>query len=137
MNRYIREIIWQKGRDREKVLVASIRDTDTIVGFGAWKHVVSSLPGDDQRVIRVPYFGVDAHFQGEHIESGESCADTLYSSLEADAVSHPDSSPEMQIELFCDTENERGLRFWSRQGFQVIGTADGRSRDGQYYRMRR
>jgi len=68
---------------------------------------------------------------------GRSGADVLYATVEEDALDHPDTSEEMQFELFCDTKNTRGLRFWQRQGYVVIGTSDGNARADQYFRMRR
>ena len=38
-------------------------------------------------------------------------AGRLYSTVEHDARSHRESTLDMALELFCDSRNERGLRF--------------------------
>lgn len=138
MNRYIRQTYWTPGRPREHVLLAQPEGSEDIYGFGAWKHIQSTLPGEDEVVVRIAYFGVQSQFQRQRTDDGETrCSDLLYATLEQDALDHPDTSPDMQFELFCDTENEHGQRFWERQGYTVIGTSDGRLRSDQYNRMRR
>jgi hypothetical protein len=44
--------------------------------------------------------------------------------LEDDAVRHADTTADMAIELYCDTENARGIAFSQRQGFEIIEQVD-------------
>jgi hypothetical protein len=136
VNRYIRQTLWTPGRTREQVLLAETEGGD-LFGFGAWKHIESTLPGEQEVVVRIAYFGVQVRFQGERTRDGTSGAAVLYATVEQDALEHPETSPEMQFELFCDTQNARGLRFWEHQGYTVIGASDGKARPAQYFRMRR
>ena len=127
VNDYIQRKFWLPGRQREHALIAYVSHTDEMYGFGTWKHVDSG----DGPVIRICFFGVHVAFQGERTPEGDNVADVLYATLEDDARAHRDSSDEMQLELFCDTENERGLRFWGRHGYVSIDTKH------RYFQMRR
>jgi ribosomal protein S18 acetylase RimI-like enzyme len=82
------------------------------------------------------YFGIDRPYQGARLPGGTKVADALYATLENDALSHADSSREMAIDLMCETENARGITFWQRQGFGILGQIDGK-RPNQYHLMRR
>jgi hypothetical protein len=106
--------------------VAFPTDRSELFGFAVWSHLEAAWGEQGTRlVIRVPWFGVDQRFWGERDSEDRSCARRLFATLEGDARSHEDSTDEMPIELFCDERNDRGLRFWSRLGFEDIGTADG------------
>lgn len=118
---------WQPGRPQEATILAFVPGAESIFGFGCWKHSHTELPqrAEPIPVIRIPYFGVDVRYQGARDAEGHSWAGRLYRTLEEDAKAHVASSPGMPIELFCESRNERGLRFWGARGFQVVGHAYG------------
>jgi GNAT superfamily N-acetyltransferase len=118
--------VWQGRPTGEQTILAYVVETDDVFGFGCWKHTYAQLPGNESvPVIRIPYFGVDARFQGERDPDDRSWAGRLYAALEALARQHEDSEDGMPVELFCIEENERGRRFWTRRGFEDIGKAVG------------
>jgi hypothetical protein len=120
--RYLTTTYWLRPDRRGRTIVAFEQGTDDLFGFGVWRHMEVTWPdGSPGRVIRVPWFGVQTEHQGAVDAAGNKCAGVLYSTLEADALQHENSEPDMLVELFCDARNERGLRFWSRRGFIDIG----------------
>jgi ribosomal protein S18 acetylase RimI-like enzyme len=107
---------------------------DDMVGFGCWKHRTRD---DGERVIVIAYLALDQQFFGAVLPGGTKIADALYATLEADALADPNSTADMPIDLFCDTENARGITFWRRQGFEILGQTNGKARPNQYHWMRR
>ncbi len=127
VSRFLTHRYWQPGRQQEQTIIALLAGTATIFGFGCWKHTHAELP---QRVnpipvIRIPYFGVHEDYQGAKDAEGRGWAGRLYATLENDALGHPESAPDMPIELYCDRRNEPGLRFWCLRGFRYVRDAQG------------
>jgi hypothetical protein len=121
--RFLRELYWQPGRKpRERTILGfSPGSGNEIFGFGCWKPIRTQLDDDQspQDAIRIPFFGVGTQYQGERNEPGHSTADDLYATVESDMRREVEG--DRIIELFCVEQNERGLRFWNRQGFTDIG----------------
>lgn len=90
-----------------------------------------------RNVIRVPRFGLDQRFQGTSDDDGHKCADRLYAALEQDALGAAEGSAERFVELFCDSENERGVRFWGSQGFFHREGDSSKTRQREYLRFTR
>jgi ribosomal protein S18 acetylase RimI-like enzyme len=100
--------------------------TDAVFGFGAWRYEQAQYPdGETSTWINIPRFGVDQRFQGARDPQGRSCAGLLYATLEADALAGPDSHDQMRIQLFCHIDNQRGLAFWRKRGFTLLGLSKG------------
>jgi ribosomal protein S18 acetylase RimI-like enzyme len=107
-----------------------------VVGFGCWKHWERGEEGaEPDPVIQIQYFGFDRRFHGACLSDGTKCADRLYATLEDDALNHPDTTPEMTIDLLCVTDNTHGVAFWDRQGFKILGELE--RGQNKYYWMRR
>jgi len=136
VNDYIRRKRWLPGRPIEQGLIATTGDGQEMVGFGCWKHWKR---GEDEAtpepVIQIQYFGLDRRFHHATLPNGNKVADDLYATLEQDAAAHADSTREMPIDLLCAAENGPGIRFWQRQGFEVLGEIQGGPTT--YYWMRR
>lgn len=137
VNDYIRRKRWLRGRAQEHGLIALTVPEGEIVGFGCWKHTIREREGEGpEPVIQMQYFGINLRFQGARLADGTKCADVLYATLEKDAIEHDESTPGMPIDLMCEKDNDYGIRFWQRQGFEIIDEVDGK-RPSQYYLMRR
>ncbi len=79
--------------------------------------------------------GVHSDYQGLSDEAGYSVAGRLYATVENDARHHQDSNPKMPFTLTCHVENERGLRFWRRRGYEIIPDPQLELEDEIYYRL--
>jgi hypothetical protein len=114
-----------------EVLVAKpAHEPGVLAGFAVWRHAGARWVGESppsgwepETFIRVVYLALDQRYRGERTSGGERVGDVFYATVERRARTHERSRPGMLIELFCDSQNGRGLAFWRRQGFRDIGPA--------------
>ena len=127
ISRFIKTDYWSMPQDeRPSILLGVCEHSGEPVGYGAWIRAEADLAGDVVEVLRVIRFGVDSRHKGRIDEAtGLTYAQTLYEAVEARSV---EDLGELPIELFCDTENRRGLRFWKRRGFTALDTVGGGQR---------
>jgi hypothetical protein len=55
--------------------------------------------------------------------------------VEDDARNHQDSTAVMPFTLTCHVDNDRGLRFWKRRGYEIIPDPRLALEDEIYYRL--
>jgi ribosomal protein S18 acetylase RimI-like enzyme len=138
--RWITRWIWEdspeKRQARQKTLIFTDEDRDgVLVGYGTWGHVEAFGVAVQPRHIEIAWFGVHTDYQGVRDEHHPTVAGLLYSTVEAAAKADPGSSDDMPLTLVCHVENERGLRFWRRRGYEVIPDPKLAIEDDVYFRM--
>ena len=110
------------------------QDAGRLAGYGTWDHL-SSVGSRANRHLQIAWFGVDAAYQGATDHEDRRVADVIYATVEEAALADPRSHDDMPFTLVCHVENERGLRFWRRQGYGVIADRRAQVEDEVYYRM--
>lgn len=130
---FLRETIWRGGRPKsEETHLGLLMETGDLFGFATWKH--RDLDGYGT-VIDLAWLAVQTVFKSETDHDGNKLADRLYAYTEEVARESPSSTDEMPVHLVCDERNERGLRFWVRNGFDEIGRVTPPPGDVTYVRM--
>lgn len=106
------------------LVLGSIDDeTGPILGYGTWLRKKIKFDGENTWAVHVPWFGIDGRYQGLRDDDGDLCADTIFATLVRHASSDTHVHAGMLLQLVCHVDNDRGLRFWKRHGFEEIGTS--------------
>jgi ribosomal protein S18 acetylase RimI-like enzyme len=73
-----------------------------------------------RRIASIPFFAVDQRFHGVPAGAAEGTfASEMFQDLLAEARALSGIQPHMGLKV--DMRNERGIRFWTRMGFQWLG----------------
>lgn len=136
VTKWLREWIWGKPLERQpETWIAVDEDANRVAGYGTWEHVnafgTTSMPVH----IEIAWFGIDRDYQGVCDENGDKVADRIYAAVEDKALAHSDSTPDMPFTLVVHVDNDRGRKFWLRQGYTLIGDPKLQIEKNLYERM--
>jgi ribosomal protein S18 acetylase RimI-like enzyme len=123
-------------RNRGETLLFVDAETETLVGFGTWRHRDVILPWGTERAIGIEWVGVDVSYQHQRTDEGSSIVERIIITLEARAGDHELSTPDMPLFLEVDAENQHAQDVWEHLGFRFLEPVEVLHR-GRYRRMLR